>query len=185
MLSLLIFLGALVAIAAVAIIVNRVKGVRAQYLEAWSPAPGERRVFDDPTADFYVIPSMGQAKVMSFARRRRTHAVLTDARLLIGTKPLMSRRHMITHVVQLADNDEAQDELDRLTGGQFTKGFVTYAARAERMTVETDGRKTYVRIVPEPTASAFNVEHCRLYTDMADELTEHAGAGRRPSKSSP
>ena len=121
MLALLIFVGVLVAIAVGAIIVNRVKGVRAHYLDSWSPAQSERRVLDDPAADFYVVPAMGQAKIMSFARRHRTHAVLTDARLVIATRALMSKRYMITYIVQLADDSEAQGELDRLTGGQFTK----------------------------------------------------------------
>jgi len=176
MLTVLIFIGALIAIAVGAIVVNRIKGVHAHYLESWAPMPGEQRVLDDPAADFYVIPIMGQAEIMSFARRHRTHAVLTDARLIIATKVLLSSRHMITHIVQLTDDADAQDELNLLTGGQFTKGFITYSARPNRMTVASDGRKTYLRIVPEPTASATNIEHCRLYTDRAAEFLEHAGA---------
>ena len=38
---------------------------------------------------------------MSFARLRRTHAVLTNTRIVIATRALLSRRYMITHMVHL------------------------------------------------------------------------------------
>jgi hypothetical protein len=175
MTALLAFIGALVAIVGVAVVVNRTRGVRAQYLDAWTPAPSEDRLLDDPAADFYVVPRLGRAKVMTFARRRRTHAVLTDTRIVIASRALPSKRHMITHMLLLTAGDADGAELDRLTGGQFTKGYVVMAARPERMTVEADGSKAYLRIVPEPTASSTNVDHCRLYSDMAGLYLEHAG----------
>jgi hypothetical protein len=177
MTTLLIFVGVLVAIVVVAFVVNRARGVTAHYLDAWQPEPGEQRQFEDPAADFYAVPRMGQAKVMSFARMHRTSAVLTDVRLVIGKKALMSKRYMITHVIHLDHGDAAAAELAQLTGGQFTKGFITYSARPDRMSVEADGEKAYLRIVPEPTASAATIEHCRLYSDHAAELLEHATAG--------
>ena len=175
MAALLIFVGALVVIVGGAIVVNRVRGVRAHYIEDWSPEPGEERLLDDPRADFYVVPRLGQAKVMTFARLRRTHAVLTDTRLVIAQKAAMSRRHMITHMLLLhGDGGAEAAELARMTGGQFTKGYIVMSARQEHMTVEADGEKRYLRIVPEPTASATNVEHCRLYSDMAALFLEQA-----------
>ncbi len=175
MAPLLIFVGALVVIVGGAIVVNRVRGVSAHYLDAWSPEPGEERLIEDPAADFYVVPRLGQAKVMTFARLRRTHAVLTDARLVIAQKAAMSRRYMITHVLLLhGDGGAEAAELAKMTGGQFTKGYMVMSALPEHMTVDADGDKTYLRIVPEPTASATNVEHCRLYSDMAALFLEHA-----------
>lgn len=175
MTALLVFIGALVVMVAGAIVVNRVRGVSAHYLDAWSPEPGEERLLEDAGADFYVVPRLGQAKVMTFARMRRTHAVLTGTRLVIAQKAAMSRRYMITHMLVLhGDGGAEAAELDRMTGGQFTKGYVVMAARPERMTVEADGAKRYLRIVPEPTASATNVEHCRLYSDMAALFLERA-----------
>jgi hypothetical protein len=173
--ALLAFAGALAAIVIGAVVVNRVRGVRAHYLDAWSPEPGEERLLEDPRADFYVVPRLGQAKVMSFARRRRTHVVLTGARLVIAQKAAMSRRYMITHVLMLHDDGGAEAaELERMTAGQFTRGYIVMSARREHMTVEADGGKRYLRIVPEPTPSATNVEHCRLYSDMAPLLLERA-----------
>lgn len=173
MTGLLIFLGCLAAIALVAVTVNRARGIRATYLDAWTPEPGETVRFDDPRADFHVVPRLGQARVMTFARVHRSRAILTDRRLLVGARPLASRRHMLTHVVLLPG--ASSEDLARLTGGQFRTGYVTYAARPEGMTDETDGDKTLVRIVPDSTTSSTNVEHCRLYTDRVEEFLTAAG----------
>ena len=167
MIAVLAFVGALVAIVLVAVVVNRVRGGRAHYLDAWSPDAGERRLLEDPAADFYVVTRLGQAKVMSFARLRRTHAVLTDRRFVIATRALMSRRYMITHIVQLDRDADPPAELGQLSGGLYSTGYIVMSARPSDMTVEDAGGKTYLRIVPQPTASATNVEHCRLYSDDA------------------
>ncbi len=167
MIAVLAFVGALVAIVLVAIVVNRVRGSRAHYLDAWSPDPGERRLREDPAADYYVVPRLGQAKVMSFARLRRTHAVLTDRRFVIATRALLSRRYMITHMVHLSGADDAPAELGQMSGGLYTTGYSVLSARASDMTVERDGDKPYLKIVPEPTAAATNIAHCRLYSDDA------------------
>ena len=47
MVAVLAFVGALVAIVLVAIVVSRVRGARAHYLDAWSPDPGEHRLLED------------------------------------------------------------------------------------------------------------------------------------------
>ncbi len=175
--AVLAFVGALVAIVLLAIVVNRVRGVRARYLDAWEPDPGERRLLEDPAADFYVVPRLGQAKVMSFARMRRTHAVLTDARLVIATRALFSRRYMITHFVFLEGASDPPAELGQLSGGLYSKGYIVMSARPSEMTVEADGDKTYLRIVPEPTRSGTNVEHCRLYSYDAAGFLDWARSG--------
>jgi hypothetical protein len=167
MLAVLAFIGALAAIVLAGIVVSRVRGGRAHYLDAWTPGPGERRLLEDAGADFYVVPRLGQAKVMTFARRRRSHAVLTDGRLVIATRALMSRRYMITHMVHLDRDADPPAALGQLSGGLYTTGYIVMSARPADMTVEDDRGKPYLRIVPEATASATNVEHCRLYTDNA------------------
>jgi hypothetical protein len=164
--AVLAFAGVLVAIVVVAIVVNRIRGGRAHYLDAWAPGPGERRLLEDPAADFYVVPRLGQARRMSFARLHRSHAVLTDARIVIATRALLSKRYMITHMVHLG-GEEAPPELDTLSGGLYTTGYAVLCALPSAMTVEGDGAKRYLRIVPEPTASGTNIEHCRLYSDDA------------------
>jgi len=165
--AVLAFIAVLVAIALVAIVVNRRRGVRAHYLDAWAPGPGEHTLIEDPLADFYVIARMGQAKVMSFARLRRTHAVLTNARIVIATRALFSKRHMITHMVHLGGDEAPPPELGQLSGGLYTAGYSLVSAHPSGMTVENDGGKPYVRIVPASTASSATIDHCRLYSDDA------------------
>jgi hypothetical protein len=173
--ALIAFVAALAAIVAGAVVVNRVRGAKAHYLESWTPEPGERTLAEDPAADFAVVGRTGQAKVMTFPRLRRTHAVMTDARIVIAVRALASKRHMITHVILLAGDDPPlADDLRGLGGGLTTTGYVTIAARPEGMTVEPDGAKRYLRIVPEPTASAAMIEHCRLYGDDPDAFLEAA-----------
>jgi hypothetical protein len=101
---------------------------------------------------------------------------MTDARIVIAVRALASKRHMITHVILLVTGDEppADEDLRGLGGGLTTTGYITIAARPEGMTVEPDGSKRYLRIVPEPTASAAMIEHCRLYGDDPDAFLEAA-----------
>lgn len=173
----LAFLGALVAIVLVAVVVNRVRGGRAHYLDAWTPEPGERRLLDDPRADFYVVPRLGQARRMSFARLHRSHAVLTDVRIVVATRALLSRRYMITHMIHLAGDGTGPAELGWMSGGLYSTGYIVIAARPSGMTVEDDGgRKAYLRIVPEQTASGAMIEHCRLYSDDAAGFRDAAAA---------
>ena len=174
MTAVLLFLGALVAIVVIGFVVSRVRGGRVQYLDAWSPAPGERTLHEDPRADFYAVPRLGQARKMSFARMHRTHAVLTDVRIVVATRALMSKRYVITHMVHLAGGEDGPDELATLSGGLYTTGYIVISARPEAMTVEGEGDKAYLRIVPEGTASGAMIEHCRLYSDDAAGFLEAA-----------
>lgn len=176
MVALLAFVGALAAIVLFAVVVTRVRGGRAHYLEDWSPDPGERVLVEDRRADFYVVPRLGQAKVMSFARMHRSRAVLTDRRLVVATRALLSRRYMITHMIFLDGAADPPAELGRLSGGLYSVGYQVMSAGPARMTVEEDGAKTYLRIVPEPTASGTNVEHCRLYSDQAADFRDAAAS---------
>jgi hypothetical protein len=172
----LLFLGALAAIVLVAIVVNRVRGGRAHYLDGWTPEPGERRLLDDPRADFYVVGRLGQARRMSFARFHRSHAVLTDVRIVVATRALLSRRYMITHMVHLAGDGTGPAELGQMSGGLYSTGYIVISARPSEMTVEGDGGKPYLRIVPEQTASGAMIEHCRLYSDDAARFRDAAAA---------
>lgn len=157
-------------VVAVGVVTSRLRGARMHYLDAWSPGPGEERRLEDPRADFYVVTRLGQARVMTFARRHRSTAVVTDRSLVIATRALLSKRYAITHVVRLSHPLEPAAPLGQLSGGLFTIGYVTLAASAPGITEERDGSKPYVRIVPDPTPSATNIEHLRLYCDDATRM---------------
>lgn len=167
-----IVIAVVVLVVASGAVLGRRRGARMHYLDAWEPDQGERRVLDDPRADFYVVPRLGQALKMSFARRRRTTAVVTDRRLVIATRLLLSRRYGITHVVLLGPAEREAAALGELGGGLFSIGYAVLSASAAGITAELDGRKPYVRIVPDPTRSATNVEHLRLYCDDAAAMRD-------------
>lgn len=176
MTAVLAFIAALAAIVVVAVVVNKVRGARAHYLDAWTEEPGERRLIEDRAADFAVVSRMGQAKVMTFPRIRRTHAVMTSARIVIATRALASRRYMITHVVHLGGDQDPPAGLGKLDGGLTSTGYIVIAASPSAMTLERDGDKPYLRIVPEPTTSSANIEHCRLYSDDAAGFLDMAAS---------
>ena len=85
---------------------------------------------------------------------------------MIATRAFLSKRYMITHMVHLG-GDDGPAELGRLSGGLYTTGYTVLSALPSAMTVEEDGAERYLRIAPEPTASGTNIEHCRLYSDVA------------------
>lgn len=176
MTAVLAFLGALVAIVVIGFVVSRVRGGRVHYLDAWTPRDGERTLLEDRAADFYAVPRLGQARRMSFARMHRTHAVLTDVRLVVATRALGSKRYVITHMVHLAGEQEGPEELTVLSGGLYTTGYIVISARPEAMTVEGEGDRAYLRIVPDQTASGAMIEHCRLYSAAAALFLEAAAA---------
>ena len=94
---------------------------------------------------------------------------------MIAVRTLASKRHMITYVILLqGDDPPSDDDLRRRDGGLTTTGYITIAARPSGMTMEQDGAKRYLRIVPEPTESAEMIEHCRLYGDDPTAFLEAA-----------
>ena len=141
MYALLAFVAVLVVIVAIGVAINRLRGGRAHYLDAWTPAAGERTLWEDREADFHVVPRLGQARRMSFARMRRTHAVLTDVRIIVATRALLSRRYMITHMIHLAGRDDGPPELAMLSGGLYSTGYIVLSARPAPMTLEDGGAR--------------------------------------------
>jgi hypothetical protein len=172
---------AFLLVIAVGVIVSRRRGARMHYLDAWTPEPGEEQRLVDPEADFYVVPRLGQARVMTFARRHRTTAVVTDRSLVIAAKAALSKRRAITHVVHLAPAQGSVAALGQLSGGLFSIGYVALSASAAGITDERDGQKPYIKIVPDPTPSAVNIDHLRLYCDDAARMRAALVASAAPA----
>lgn len=166
----LIFLVAIAALILGAIIINKIKGVKAQYLDAFTAETGEVVVHREAGADFHMVTKLGRAQVMSFARLRRAEFIVTNRRIVIGQKVLFGKRYMITHLIWLDPASGVQAELGKMTGGQYTLGYVNYLVTRSAATAELDGKKPYLKLIPEPTASATNIEHLRLYTDTPEKL---------------
>jgi hypothetical protein len=166
----LIFLVAIAVIILGAITINKIKGVKAQYLDAFAADAGEGELHREAGADFHMVTKLGRAQVMSFARLRRAELIVTTRRIVIGQKVLFGKRYMITHVIWLDAAANVQGELDKMTGGQYSLGYVNYLVKRSAATSEIDGKKPYVKFIPEPTASATNIEHLRVYVDAPEKL---------------
>lgn len=163
--SFLIFLLAIGGIFLVAIVVNKIKGVKAQYIDAWQRDIDEQIRFEDKAADFHPVTILGRAGIMSFARLKRTHAIVTTKRIVIAQKVFLGKRYMITHMLYLNKDVAPADELSKLSGGLYSKGYQVWLTPPDKFTVETDGKKPYLKIIPDNSSSATNIEHCRLYSD--------------------
>ena len=168
--SFLIFIGVLAGLVLLAMIVNKINGVKAHYIDALSFEAGETKVAEDREADFHVVTLLGKAAYMSFARLRRTHAVFTDSRIVIASKVLFGSRYMITHMLYYARDNAPAAELDKISGGLYSKGYLVMRADRGAMTVEMDGKKPFIRIVPVATLSSTNIEYGRLYCDNAADI---------------
>jgi len=147
----------------------RLKGIQARYTETFALGVHEKALLEDLAADFYTVPAVGQAAVMSFARMGRAHVLLTNRRMIIGQKVLFGKKHMVTDVIHWAPNPDVRDELDKMTGGLFTRGYASRLSAPDKASVEMDGEKSYLRIILSDVASSANVDHCRLYTERAAE----------------
>ncbi len=109
---------------------------------------------------------MGQAALMSFSRLKRTHAILTNKRLIIGQRVFFGVRHMITHMLYLDGNAAPADELNKLSAGLYSKGYQVWLTPRENFSAAMDSKKPYLKIIPDKTESTINIEHCRLYSDQ-------------------
>jgi len=167
----LLFIGALVAIVLCAMIVNRLTGTKALYLETLQLESGEREIWRDARADFAVVPRLGQAVSMSFARMRRHTVLWTDRRIIVSQKPLFSSKHMITHQIHftVAADSDAPAAAREVFGGFYGRGFETI--EAEDKSFGQVNRKDCVRIKPTPASGAkLNLEEMLIFTDHLPEL---------------
>jgi hypothetical protein len=163
--SVLLFLGALVAIVAVAFTVNKIRGVRAHYIEDWAPEEGEHILFRDMEADTYIV-LVNRALFVSYARPRRGAVIVTDKRIVAATKALFVRKKMILYM--LYGGSEPGPYSEMIDGGLFTCGYQNFVYLPDSIERVTDEKKPYVVLKPSPSArSSINVDEIRIYTDNA------------------
>lgn len=163
------FIGALAGIVVFAVVVNRLTGTKAQYLEALQLLVDEKELWRDAEADFAVVPRTGQAAVISFPRLRRHTVLWTNRRIVVTQKPLGSSRHMITHQIPFATEGATPAAADEAFGGFYGRGFETIAAAGHAFG-EVNG-KPCVRIRPTAASGAkLNIEEALIFTDRLDDL---------------
>jgi hypothetical protein len=162
--SLLIFLGALVGLVLFAIVVNRLRGVRAHYLDDWRPDAGEQILFRDDQADTFVVP-VNRARYGWYPRLRRGTVIVTDRRILAGAKALFGGRRMLQ--LMLYPGPAPDGWSARLDGGLFTRGYQTLAVMPESLERVTGEARPYLVLKPVPAErSSTNVDFIRIYTDQ-------------------
>ncbi|HMJ11019.1 MAG TPA: hypothetical protein VK524_06405 [Polyangiaceae bacterium] len=172
--SFLLFIAALLAIVVFAVVVNRVTGTKARYIEQLQLDAAERELWRDTEADFALVPRTGRALVMSFVRLRRHTVVWTDLRTIVAQKALFSARRMITHqIISASASDsrsvEARDASREFFGGFYGRGFTTLIALHTNF--DQVGGKDCVRIQPtEACGVALNVDEILIFTDRIAEL---------------
>ena len=169
--SLMILAGALLGIVVLAIVVNRITGTTANYIDALRLAPGETELWRDIEADVARMPRLGRALFMSFPRLRAHTVVWTDRRVVISRKALLSAKRMITHQVHFQHDarPEALAASEQALGGFFGRGFETIIA-ASRTFNRAEG-KSRVAIKPtEECAARLNLDELLIFTDRLAEL---------------
>ena len=164
--SVLIFLAAIGAIVALAFIVSRITGARAHYLDDWKAEEGEQILFDDRQADTYLLPKLGQAKYNSYARLKRGFVIVTNRRILAGTRPAFTKRWMIQYMMYA--ERAPGDASDAIGGGLLTRGYQTFVVEPGSLRKEAEQGRAFVELTPSPAAaSSLNLAAIRIYTDEA------------------
>ena len=170
----LLFVAALCAIALFGLIVNRLTGTRAQYLETLALEADEQELWRDAKADFSRVPRTGGALVRSHPRSRRHALVWTNRRLIVAQRALFSRKRLITHQIYFEREGDAESEYARrvtreIFGGFYGRGFETILGTSKAF-VEIDGRPC-LRILPsQESAVALNVSELLIFSDRLSEL---------------
>jgi len=165
------FIGALLAIVVFAIVVNRLTGTRAQYLETLQLETGETELWRDAEADFASVPRTGRAALMSYPRLRRHMILWTNLRIVVAQKPLGSSKHMITQQIYFAPDAGVQVAASAAFGGLYGRGFETVAAAA-RSFGQVNG-KDCARIKPtEECGAKLNLDEALIFSDRLAELQQ-------------
>jgi hypothetical protein len=164
--SVLIFLGAILGLIAFAYTVNRMRGVRAHYLDDWSPDDGEQILFRDAEADTFLVP-VNRAAFVSCARPRRGTVIVTNNRILAGTRVLFGRKRMLQYMMYAGSAPGEHSAM--IDGGLFTIGYRTIVFLPDAVERVTSVKKHYVVLKPSPSeASSINIDFIRIYTDKAE-----------------
>jgi len=165
------FIGALLAIVVFAIVINRITGTKAHYLETLQLETGEIELWRDAEADFATVPRLGRAAIMSYPRLRRHTVLWTDRRIVVAQKALGTSKHMITHQICFAPDAGAQTAAGAAFGGFYGRGFETIVAAAKSF--GQVNHKDCARIRPTESCGAqLNLDEALIFTERLAELQQ-------------
>lgn len=175
--SAIIFIGAVLGLIAIAYTVNRIRGLRAHYVDDWRPEKGEQILFRDEHADTIIVP-VNRATFVSYARPRRGIVIVTNRRILTGTRVFLGRKRMLEYMMYPGSAPDDYSAL--IDGGLFTVGYRTLVFLPDTIERVTSGKKTFVELKPSPNErSSINIDFIRIYTDSAQSFPLPAPAGTR------
>jgi hypothetical protein len=172
--SFLIFVAALFGLFVFAVVVNRVTGTKANYLDTLALETGEKELWRDAGADFAMQPRQGASLITTYTRRRRHAVVWTNCRVIISQKTLFSSKRMITHQIYFtrqmnAGDTNALEASREVLGGFFGRGFETIVA--ETKSFGQIDNKDCVRMKPtEASGAKLNINEIFIFTDQLSEL---------------
>jgi hypothetical protein len=162
--STLIFAAACACLVLTGLIVSKLTGSRAYYIEDWKFDPGENTLWRDDGADSYLITKQAQAQG-TLGRLRRGFVVVTNQRILIGTMPLFGKKRMVQYVLYPAKSPDGQSAL--LDGGLLSKGYQTIVFQPGVVQRHLEEKMPYVDLTPmSGEASSTNVATIRVFTDL-------------------
>ena len=165
----LYFLGCLAGIVLFALVVNRLTGTRAHYIETFRPEPPEHVLWRGERADVHVVPRR-RALFTSFARLRRDTLLLTDKRLVCGRRTLLGKRHMIQIEVFFDPALPSAERAVRLDAGFWGGGFQTVVVSSQDgIALKTDARGRH-HLELRPDMAPPHVDYIRIVLDAPDEL---------------
>src|SRR3954470_12411717 len=118
--SVLIFVAALLGLTAVAYSVNRIRGIRAHYVEDWQPDEGEQILLSDMEADTFIV-GVNRPLYVTYGRPRRGALIVTDRRIVAGTRTFLGRKKMLQYMIY--GGAEPGGYSGMLDGGLFTCGY--------------------------------------------------------------
>jgi hypothetical protein len=158
------FLGLLAfcaGLALLALIVSRITGARAYFLENWEFLPGETVVWRDDHTDVMEVPRVGGATFMRPIRMRRWSVVQTDRRVILANRSFTGKR-MVMYVLWFGASPDPNSR--KLGGGLLTRGYIAMAVAPGVWEADRD----YVAYRPvRAEASSLNVLEIRVYTAEA------------------
>ena len=172
--SFLIFVAALLGLFIFAVVVNRVTGTKANYLDTFAFEAGEKELWRDAGADLGMEPRQGRSLIMSYTRMRRHTVVWTNRRVIISQKTLFSSKRMITHQIYFTRQMNAGDTIALEASSEFLGGFVGRGFEtivAETKSFGQVNKKDCVRIKPtEACGAKLNINEIFIFTDQLSEL---------------
>jgi hypothetical protein len=142
----------------------RRSGGRAFFIDDWVFAPDERVLWRDDQADAVLIPERRQAHLVTFPRLRRTTIIVTNRRIIIGTKALLSARRLVLFV--LTSRPPADGQSRQLDGGLFSVGYRALVFDAPGLERHLADPHPFVDLpVSRAESSSVNLRAVRLFTD--------------------